>query len=408
MDASDFDLEDFAFRATLDFRKDASWPSRIWEALAKEAGVRKAVRECYAGDAKREPKVLDGTFVIGANVLATKAPRSWNAQVVSLSFAAFDPKTHAAIGWGGPAWFGGKNAEGQNVLVSVKFLRALLAEGKKLRERPGRIAHDDDVWRVAFSSDGRRLVSMGADHELRIWDAKTNALLARTKLHKFAATFVIGGDHILTGGPDGVLLDAKGKKKAKLRAKGSLEDVAFFSDGKRAAAIGGYDGTYVHVFDLTGKLRAEKNVDVFTSAVAVGPKDRIAVTTEDHELLIFDSSLGLLSRTKLPKSKDISPKCAWTAAGLFAWGDALTRIDEKTGGTTRVRVDGLPLGVSPDGTLALSRTTKGIAIASTSTKSAKSKAKETVVPASTEVAALSPDNRRLAIGEGKTVRIVDL
>src|SRR5262249_13869448 len=43
-------------------------------------------------------------------------------------------------------------------------------EGKQLFELHG---HNGGVWSVAFSPGGRTLVTGGADHALRVWDAKT-------------------------------------------------------------------------------------------------------------------------------------------------------------------------------------------------------------------------------------------
>jgi WD40 repeat protein len=51
--------------------------------------------------------------------------------------------------------------------------------GKKLHVFHG---HGSDVWEVALSPNGRRLVTASADGTTRIWDVETNKELARLLL----------------------------------------------------------------------------------------------------------------------------------------------------------------------------------------------------------------------------------
>jgi hypothetical protein len=140
--------DSFAFRTSLTFRKDAKWPGRIWEALAAAAKVKGPVQEAFFGDGPRSPKTLDGTWDIGANVLATKKAQGWNPQLVRLSFAAFDPRTGKVVGWSGDlegkalqAWCGGYRVvdgrpdQSAPVRLPDAFLKKLQAAGKKLAKR---------------------------------------------------------------------------------------------------------------------------------------------------------------------------------------------------------------------------------------------------------------------------------
>lgn len=139
-------LDQFAFQVPLTFTRDAAWPARIWEALARASGVKGELQEQFFGATPKTPKKLDGTFMVGANVLATRAAQAWNPQVVSLSFAAFDD-SGKLVAWsrdhddaasdGG--WFGGfavvdGNATSRGITLRAPFLRKLLLEGKKRRK----------------------------------------------------------------------------------------------------------------------------------------------------------------------------------------------------------------------------------------------------------------------------------
>jgi WD40 repeat protein len=83
------------------------------------------------------------------------------------------------------------------------------------------IAHEEPIVALAFSPDGRRLVSAGADRVVKVWDVES-----RTELR------------LLDGQTDWPMA------------------VAIAADGMRLA-VGRYDGS-VSVYDLeTGRLRAD-------------------------------------------------------------------------------------------------------------------------------------------------------
>jgi WD40 repeat protein len=69
--------------------------------------------------------------------------------------------------------------------------------------------HTDKIFGVAFSPDGHRLVSGSVDGSLRLWDADTGQTLgapirADSKI-VFAVAFSPDGRQVLSGGADGTL-----------------------------------------------------------------------------------------------------------------------------------------------------------------------------------------------------------
>jgi WD40 repeat protein len=114
--------------------------------------------------------------------------------------------------------------------------------------------HTDDIRAIAFSPDGRRLVSGGEDRVVRVWDVGTGECQAELRGHTdavFAAAFLPGGTRLATAGRDWAvwLWDlAKGEEVARLTEHVIyVWSLAFSTDGKTLASGSG-DNT-VHLWD---------------------------------------------------------------------------------------------------------------------------------------------------------------
>jgi WD40 repeat protein len=110
------------------------------------------------------------------------------------------------------------------------------------------VGHTARITSLSFSADGSRVVTASADHDGRIWDARTGANLRVLRGH-FAivsgARFSPDGRWIVTAGPGtaGLWNSATGTLIYYLRGhKGKLLSAAFSPDGSRIAT-GGIDGT---------------------------------------------------------------------------------------------------------------------------------------------------------------------
>ena len=108
--------------------------------------------------------------------------------------------------------------------------------------------HRATVTSVAFSPDGKRVATASRDHDARIWDARTGALLEVLRGH-FAivsdARFSPNGRWVVTAGPmtAGLWSSAGGLPVYLLKGhRGKLLSVAFSPDGGQIAT-GGEDGT---------------------------------------------------------------------------------------------------------------------------------------------------------------------
>jgi len=125
--------------------------------------------------------------------------------------------------------------------------------GKEAHVLPG---HEGGVLAAAFLPDGRTLVSIGRDNTLRSWDVRTGRQLRQDRLSEAARrTLAVapGGRLIALGGEKEIILWdlAANQEVRRLPAGGS---VAFVPDGK--TLLSWADDRLVHVWDVgTGKER---------------------------------------------------------------------------------------------------------------------------------------------------------
>jgi hypothetical protein len=165
-----------------------------------------------------------------------------------------------------------------------------LARGKEIREfRDG----PDTVTSVAFSPDGKLLVSGNIDRKVRLWDAATGQLVLQMQGHEKlvrAVAFSPDGRLLATGGFDGKvqLWDVPtGKLLATLKAKPVLS-LAFSPDGRMlAAGTGDGDGVgEVKVWERKQGQGGAPARDVIRAGQgATAPKDVIAGSVDELKLL---------------------------------------------------------------------------------------------------------------------------
>jgi WD40 repeat protein len=180
---------------------------------------------------------------------------------------------------------------------SLKQVPMLLPKTEKYQKRYG---HTSLVYSVAFSHDGRRVVSGSRDDTLRIWDASTGKSLLVLKGHTswvYSVAFSHDGRRVVSGSRDGTLRvwDAStGESLLVLTGHTDLiRSVAFSHDSSRIVS-GSHDKT-LRIWDAsTGEsLLVLKGHTSYVSSVAFSHDScRIVSGSDDKTLHVWDANSG--------------------------------------------------------------------------------------------------------------------
>ncbi|OCH91837.1 WD40 repeat-like protein [Obba rivulosa] len=186
--------------------------------------------------------------------------------------------------------------------------------------------HEGGVWSVAFSPDGRHVISGSSDGTVRIWSAATGtAVLAPLKGHTdtvYSVAFSPDGQHIASGSDDGTvrLWDAETGSAIgdPLIGRTGVKSVAFFPDGARV--VSGSVNGIVRVWDTkTGRAIGHP----FTGhkwmvrSVAVSPDGQHIISGSiDKTIRIWDAAAGSAVLRPIEGHTDFVNSVAFSPDGM--------------------------------------------------------------------------------------------
>jgi WD40 repeat protein len=167
--------------------------------------------------------------------------------------------------------------------------------------------HTEGVQSVAFSPDGRQVVSGSLDKTVRICNAQTGAELRVLQGHNDDVRYVAfspDGKHVVSGSGDKTVRIWVAQTGAELRVlqghDSTVYSVAFSPDGKQVVSGSADKTVRIWVAQTGAELRVLQGHDSSVSSVAFSPDGKQVVSgSQDETVRIWDAQTGTELRVLL-------------------------------------------------------------------------------------------------------------
>jgi len=275
-------------------------------------------------------------------------------------------------------------------------------------------AHNDQVWGVAFSPDGKRLASSSGDRTVKVWDADNGKSICTLKGHGgtvWGVVFSPDGKRLVSSSSDQTLKvwdAANGQEMLTLRGhKDAVEGFALSPDGKQLASAG-FDGT-VKLWDpVSGQetLALQGHTDAVRMVAFSPDGKRLASASNDGTVKVWDIASDPEALTLKGHTGDVwgvafSPDGKRLAS---ASGDKTVKVWDTTSGEEMLTLQGhsdwVCVAYSPDGKRLASASKDRTLQVWDATSGREMLTLQGHTNSVTSVA-FSPDGKRLASGAGE-------
>jgi len=201
--------------------------------------------------------------------------------------------------------------------------------------------HDDVVFSVAFSPNGKQLASASFDHLLGLWDVEQLKLVKTFKAHSdfvYAVAFAPSGQQLYSASKDRtVQVTDVATGKSVFTFSGMDQDVmavAVSPDGKNVVSSGFETSIYWWNPQTGERAKAQGGHGVAVHELAFSKDGKKLVSAAaDRTVRIWDGQAGTVLRTisvgSIAYAAAISPNSKLIAAGSF---DGITRLYEEATG----------------------------------------------------------------------------
>jgi len=301
-----------------------------------------------------------------------------------------------------------------------------VASGRELRTFSG---HKDYVWSVAFSPDGKRLVSGSMEGAIKLWDIASGQEILTLSGHAGgfqggvrSVAFSPNGRQILSGSGDQKvkLWDAASGQELRtfLGNSGFVWSVAFGPDGTQI--LSGYANGAIKLWDIASgqELRTFSGYSNFIWTVAFSPDGKRALSNGSRETIeLWDVANGRKLRTFSGHSDRVN-SVAFSPDGkqaLSGSNDKKVKLwDVESGQEIRTfsmgSLDAEAVAFSPDGRQILAGY-EGYTMKlwdAASGRELRTFSWESSVRFRVSAVAFSPDGKAVASGSANSVKLMDV
>ena len=287
-----------------------------------------------------------------ARGVEARLPEPWAAEIAKADRAAYwrpiDPNKPVSIVLDIATNTVAFSPDGRRVITAGDHHRAYLCDansGTNLLRFEG---HSDDINSVAFSPDGRRALTGSDDKTARLWDVDSGAQLLCLEGHRdiiSSVAFSPNGRRVLTGSNDNTARVWDADSGALLlcleRHSSTISSVAFSSNGRRVLT-GSYDRT-ARLWDADSGAQLLCLESSMISSVAFSPNSRRVLTgSYDNTARLWDADSGAELLSLEGHSDDIN--CvAFSPDGkrvITGSDDKTARLWDALSGTELLRLKG--------------------------------------------------------------------
>jgi WD40 repeat protein/serine/threonine protein kinase len=193
------------------------------------------------------------------------------------------------------------------------------------------LEHEALVWSVAFSPDGKHLVSTHTDGAILVWDVAERQRIANLNEHSgavYAVAYSPDGQRIASTGEDSSIIiwnATTGQKEVVLLGyKSRLNGVAFLPDGKRLFSTGAFEPAALWDLGRGEALRIFKQPTggmTGSNGFAVSPDGRWLVTSN----AIYETADGRIVVDFTTAGDNDEPGDDWLSHGSQIYGAAFSK-----------------------------------------------------------------------------------
>jgi WD40 repeat protein len=303
-----------------------------------------------------------------------------------------------------------------SIFQGTKLLQVIkVADSVDGRVTKTLIGHTGDINKIAYSKDGRLIVSASDDKTVRLWEAQTGNLIRAFSGHQGAVTAVAissDGQRVVSGSKDKsvkIWSAANGNAQRTIVGSDEIISVAISEDNQQVAVSSNGE---TKILDLnTGGLIWTSDESKAAYDLKFSPDGlEIAIATYD-KIAIRDAKNGTLIKT-LERRVEAGNPVAFGADGatlvadgriLRMWNTSSGRLSQVSKNETKLSS---VLAISPDGKSAATASYDGIAVWDLSSGNLLRSFPK--IPEYTSSLIFSPDGHFLISGGGKVFRVWDM